>query len=165
MHTYSTIDTGLGKFRLASSPRGITAISPATESRAQFEAAYRKRFGTDAVSGDIPESYRKALELAASGRSFPPVAVDWSHFTEFQRKVLKELTKVPRGKVQTYSWLARRAGNPKAARAVGNAMARNPVPFIIPCHRIVPESGGVGNYGLGKSMKRKLLLLEGAVME
>jgi methylated-DNA-[protein]-cysteine S-methyltransferase len=73
--------------------------------------------------------------------------------------------KVPRGTVRTYSWLARRVGTPKAARAVGNAMARNPVPFIIPCHRIVPESGGVGNYGYGPKLKRRLLMLEGAVIK
>jgi O-6-methylguanine DNA methyltransferase len=75
--------------------------------------------------------------------------------------VLKTLLKVPPGEVRSYSWLARRAGFPNAARAVGSVMARNPVPFILPCHRIVPASGGIGNYGLGKELKRELLMREG----
>ncbi|MEJ2110813.1 MAG: MGMT family protein, partial [Acidobacteriota bacterium] len=69
--------------------------------------------------------------------------------------------KIPAGKTQTYAWLARRSGYPNAARAVGNVMAGNPVPFLLPCHRIVPASGGIGNYGLGKELKRKLLRREG----
>jgi methylated-DNA-[protein]-cysteine S-methyltransferase len=98
---------------------------------------------------------------AAAGRAFNPVPLDLSSFSAFQQKVLKILQQVPRGEVRTYGWLARKAGRPKAARAVGNAMASNPIPFLIPCHRVVPAAGGVGNYGLGSRLKRELLQREG----
>jgi methylated-DNA-[protein]-cysteine S-methyltransferase len=66
--------------------------------------------------------------------------------------------------VQTYAWLARKAGRPRAARAVGNTMARNPIPILIPCHRVVPAAGGIGNYGLGAAVKRALLKREGVAV-
>jgi methylated-DNA-[protein]-cysteine S-methyltransferase len=165
MHSYSKVTTNLGEFRVACSPLGITAVRPAAESPSAFEAAYRKRFGIRPLRGDIPDAYKKALRAALAGQQAPPAAIDWSGFTQFQRKVLKVLLKVPAGKVRSYSWLARRAGFPKAARAVGNVMANNPIPFLIPCHRIVPASGGIGNYGLGKKLKRELLSREGAVLK
>jgi methylated-DNA-[protein]-cysteine S-methyltransferase len=68
---------------------------------------------------------------------------------------------VPRGEVVTYGALAARAGSGKAARAVGTACARNPVPLVVPCHRVVPGSGGIGSYGGGRERKERLLKLEG----
>jgi O-6-methylguanine DNA methyltransferase len=162
MHNYCKIHTELGDFRIACSSLGITAIRPAGEMPAEFEKIYRKRFGTNPVDGAVPGKYKQALLRAVRGRKTSSYTIDWSGFTPFQRKVLKTLLKVPAGKVQSYAWLARRAGFPKAARAVGNVMAHNPIPFLLPCHRIVPASGGIGNYGLGKELKRALLLKEGA---
>lgn len=165
MHLYCKVHTELGAFRIACSPLGITAIRPAGETTAAFEKTYRKRFGTNPVDGTVPEMYKQALVRAVHGQKTPSVAIDWSGFTPFQRKVLKTLLKVPAGNVRSYTWLARRAGFPKAARAVGNVMAKNPIPFLLPCHRIVPTAGGIGNYGLGKEMKRELLLKEGAAIK
>ena len=82
--------------------------------------------------------------------------------TTFQQKILRLLQTIPRGEVRTYAWLARKAGRPRAARAVGNVMAGNPVPWLLPCHRVVPSQGGVGNYAFGSKMKRDLLHREGA---
>lgn len=165
MHKYSKVHTKLGDFRIACSPNGITVIRPAKETARAFETAYMKRFGIRPVHQDVPGAYKQALRRAVQGQPFPQISIDWSGFTQFQQKVLKTLLKVPAGKVQSYSWLARRAGFPKAARAVGNAMANNPIPFLIPCHRIVPASGGTGNYGHGKKIKRELLIKEGAVVK
>ena len=161
MHCYAEVKTDLGVFRVACSPKGITSIHPASQRASAFEKVYKKRFGEYPLNRDIPDTYKKALRAAIKGHPAPSVAVDWTCFTAFQRKVLKRLQKVPAGKVQTYAWLARQVGNPKAARAVGNVMAQNPIPFLIPCHRIVPSSGGIGNYGLGKDLKRELLMREG----
>ena len=165
MHLYCKVHTKIGDFRIACSSKGVTAISPGSETDTAFEATYRKRLGIKPDNGVVPDVYKQALRAAVQGQKTPSVPIDWSGFTPFQEKVLKTLLKVPAGNVQSYSWLARRAGLPKAARAVGNVMANNPVPFLIPCHRIVPASGGVGNYGLGKKLKHELLTREGAVIK
>jgi methylated-DNA-[protein]-cysteine S-methyltransferase len=165
MHYYSEVKTMMGNLRIGCSPKGITAISLADESRAAFEQAYLKRLGVRPQQGGIPERFERAVVKAAAGRAYAPVPLDISGLSEFQAKVLKALQKVPRGSVKTYAWLARQAGRPEAARAVGNTMARNPVPILIPCHRVVPSSGGTGNYGLGKSRKRELLSREGVAID
>jgi methylated-DNA-[protein]-cysteine S-methyltransferase len=79
----------------------------------------------------------------------------------FRRAVLETLRAVPRGQTITYGALAGRAGNPRAYRAAGTACARNPVPIVVPCHRVLPGTGGLGNYGGGPERKRALLELEG----
>jgi len=160
-HFYSEADTEIGRLCIACSAGGITAICPAAARRKELGERYAKRFGVAPEPGEIPESYRRAVVRAAAGCDYDPVAVDLSGLTAFQLKVLKTLQQVPRGQVRTYSWLARKVGKPAAARAVGNAMARNPIPLLLPCHRIVPASGGVGNYGLGIPHKRELLQREG----
>jgi methylated-DNA-[protein]-cysteine S-methyltransferase len=165
MHYYSEVKTAMGDLRIGCGPKGITAIGLAGESRKVFEQAYQKRLGIRPQQGQIPERFKRAVVAAAAGRAYTPVPIDISGISEFQVKVLKALQKVPRGGVRTYAWLAREAGCPGAARAVGSTMARNPVPVLIPCHRVVPSSGGVGNYGLGKSLKRELLLSEGVAVD
>jgi methylated-DNA-[protein]-cysteine S-methyltransferase len=81
--------------------------------------------------------------------------------SEFQSRVLKLVSMVPRGKVTTYKELALALGRPRAFRAVGNALARNPNPVIIPCHRVVRSDGKIGGYKFGERKKAKLLLMEG----
>jgi O-6-methylguanine DNA methyltransferase len=78
----------------------------------------------------------------------------------FTRRVYKAVLKIPLGEVRTYQWVAKRAGNPKAARAVGQILKRNPYPLLIPCHRVVPSTGGTGGYRLGPKKKAALLNLE-----
>ena len=78
----------------------------------------------------------------------------------FTHAVLKAATKIPYGEVRSYGWLAQHLGNPRAARAVGNALARNPIPIIIPCHRVVRSNGNLGGYALGTALKKQLLKLE-----
>ena len=115
----------------------------------------RQRFGREARHANIPGSYAKAVRQAAAGTVTPVVAIDLSSLSEFERKVLLLLRQIPRGEVRSYGWLAREAGRPKAARVVGNIMARNPMPLIL------PAGGGIGNCGFGTALKRDLLLREG----
>jgi len=83
--------------------------------------------------------------------------------TSFQKKVLEVVKTIPYGEARTYKWVAKKMGNPKAARAVGQALKRNPYPVIIPCHRVTRSDGKLGGYLKGTQKKRKLLKKEGAI--
>ena len=80
--------------------------------------------------------------------------------TPFSKKVYKAVLSIPLGEVRTYKWVARRIGNPRACRAVGQALKDNPWPIIIPCHRVIASNGNLGGYSRGIKRKRKLLELE-----
>jgi len=86
--------------------------------------------------------------------------LDWGQGTPFQRKVWQSLQKVPYGETRSYSWLAQQVGRPRAIRAVGNANGKNPFSLVVPCHRIIHKSGGLGGYTGGLHIKRHLLNLE-----
>jgi methylated-DNA-[protein]-cysteine S-methyltransferase len=87
--------------------------------------------------------------------------LDMGQCHDFQKKVLHKLTRIPRGKVVSYGRLAGKAGAPGAARATGTALARNPFPIILPCHRVVKSTGHPGNFGGGQELKEALLRIEG----
>ena len=89
--------------------------------------------------------------------------LDLSELTPFHRRVLLAAAEVPAGKVVSYGEIARRIGRPAGSRAVGQALGRNPVPIVIPCHRVVAAGGQLGGYTGGLDIKRKLLRLEGAL--
>ena len=127
-----------------------------------MEAYMRNEVGVE-VEPDLnpPAGLVAEVENAlAEGRT--DINVDLSCRSDFQRKILAATAAIPKGQVRTYGELAEDVGSPGAARAVGTAMARNPVPLLIPCHRVVPASGGVGHYGGGSNIKRTLLTREGA---
>ena len=88
-----------------------------------------------------------------------------SRLTKFSADVLKQTTKIPRGKVSTYSGLAARSGSPRAARAVGTVLANNPYPIVIPCHRVVRSDGRPGQFGGGSDMKKQMLAREGIILD
>ena len=105
----------------------------------------------------------KQLQAYLAGkRTKFDVELDLSHVTPFRRDVLLECARIPRGTVSTYSDLARRVKRPNAYRAVGHTMATNPIPIVIPCHRVVGVNNDLTGFGGGLAMKRKLLALEGA---
>ena len=93
-------------------------------------------------------------------RAFFSVPVDLSGAPDFQKKVLAAARRIPFGEVRPYAWVARRIGHPRAVRAVGTALGRNPVPFIVPCHRVLQTGGGLGGYLFGTDVKSRLLSLE-----
>ena len=82
--------------------------------------------------------------------------------THFEKKVYTVVKNIPVGEVKTYAWVAKKAGKPKAARAVGNALNKNPFPVIVPCHRVVHSDGSIGEYAFGRDLKSKLLEIENA---
>jgi O-6-methylguanine DNA methyltransferase len=159
---YAAVQTALGIVWVACNARGITRIDPSGGDPASFEEICEKHLGHRPVKGEMPPAYANAIRKAASGQSPSTVRVDLSGLTTFEQTVLKLLRQIPRGEVRPYGWLAREAGNPAAVRAVGNAMAHNPVPLLLPCHRVVPSAGGIGKYAFGTPLKRTLLMKEGA---
>lgn len=119
---------------------------------------------TDATARRICEQARAELdEFFAGERSFFAVPVDLGAIPAFQRSVLEVAQQIPSGEVRSYQWIATRIRRPGAARAVGTALGRNPVPLIVPCHRVLRSDGSLGGYALGVERKRQLLLLESAL--
>ena len=132
----------------------------------EFSSSYCRRYGRSLRAATLPEALRKDVTAALEGKGVDKPRVDWpEELTPLERDVLSLLPRIPRGEVRTYEWVARQVGRPRAVRAVGNILARNAVPLIVPCHRVVPSSGGIGNYAFGGPMKRELLRLEGVDVE
>jgi O-6-methylguanine DNA methyltransferase len=98
-----------------------------------------------------------------AGNASAPLRFDLSAVSPFGRAVLTKALEIPRGEVRPYSWIAREIGRPLAVRAVGSALARNPIPLLIPCHRVVRNDGTAGQYIFGTAAKRALLSAEGAL--
>jgi len=162
---YAEVETELGRMWVGFNARGITMLYPTAYAPAAFETLYERRIGRRPLRSAIPESYTRAVQRAALGKVPADVPLDLSSLSPFERKVLLLLRRIPRGEVRPYAWLAREAGQPSAVRAVGNTMARNPVPLLLPCHRIVPAAGGIGNYAFGTALKRELLRKENTPVE
>lgn len=149
-----------GDVWVAFSERGIRMIDPA-ESLDDVRRRYAKRFGRILEPGTIPAALRRQVVDALNGEGVDRPRVDLEDAKELEHDVLQMLTRIPRGEVRTYAWVARQVGRPRAVRAVGNIVAKNAVPFLLPCHRVVPASGGTGQYAFGSEMKRDLLKREG----
>lgn len=161
---YARFDAPQGTVHVAWSSDGIRRIRLGG-SRDEFEKEYRKRLGRDLHCSALDQGTREAIEEALRGQGEGDVNVDLSGMTDFERRVLTILREIPAGEVRTYAWVAKEAGRPSASRAVGNTCAKNPIPFVVPCHRVVPSSGGVGSYGYGPAMKRSLLRAEGVAVD
>lgn len=149
---------------VAFSDRGLTMIH-AGGSEEEFRSRYCDRLDRGLEPDTLPEKLARQVSAALTGAGVDKPAVDFGEATEFERAVLEILTRIPRGEVRTYSWVAQQAGRPGAIRAVGNICARNVLPFVVPCHRVVPTSGGIGNYAFGSPMKKELLSREGVPVE
>ena len=152
-------DSPLGEVYVGVSERGVRLVGRAT-SPEEFARRYRERFGHLLSWGTDERTYRLAERVAAvfAGEQ-AEVPADLSGTTPFQRQVLEVVKGIPRGEVRPYAWVAREAGSPKASRAVGSVMANNPVPLLIPCHRVVRNDGTIGQYAFGA--EKKVGLLEG----
>lgn len=157
---YSTPKLEFGHITVISSDKGLTNLFFDGEEFQRFKA---KLNGNKLTLGGKAEIAAREIELYLRGelRNFGS-QLDITSGTSFQMKVWKELIEIPYGKVNTYKELASNIGNPNAFRAVGNAVGSNPIPIIIPCHRIV-ASNGLGGYSAGLRIKMMLLKLEGAI--
>ena len=160
---YDFADSPVGTLLVAANARGLCRISFDPEPERELETLARA-FGARVLRSPGPvDGVRRELDEYFEGerREFD-LPVDLTPLPDFQQQVLRELVLVPYGHVDTYGALARRVGRPRAARAVGGALNRNPIPIVVPCHRIVGSTGSLVGYGGGLERKRLLLDLEHA---
>ena len=137
---------------------GVDTGEPFEEVRTRIESRLRR----PVVAGDAPPWLRDTLdEFFKTWSVDVDKVIDVEDLTPFEQAALKAAAKIPPGEVRSYSWVASQIGRPRAARAVGQVMARNPLPLLFPCHRVVDASGDLHNYGYGLEMKARLLKLEG----
>jgi methylated-DNA-[protein]-cysteine S-methyltransferase len=163
---FASVDSPLGPLMVAATPKGLVRVS------------YTEFRGDDEVLEDLArmvsprvleapgrlDGVRRELDEYFEGRRHHfDVPVDWALTAPgFRSRALHAVARIPYGKTKTYAEIAKSAGNERAFRAAGTACGRNPIPLIVPCHRVVQSGGGIGNYGGGPEMKRALLDLEGA---
>jgi methylated-DNA-[protein]-cysteine S-methyltransferase len=161
---FTSMDSPVGPIMLAATPRGLVRIS--------FGRMYdREHFVAQLVTLsprvlEAPryfDAIRRELDEYFEGRRTRfDLPLDWSLTGGFCRRVLRETARIPYGKVSTYRDVAAAAGNPRASRAAGNALGANPIPIVVPCHRVLRTGGALGGYGGGPDVKEFLLKLEGA---
>jgi methylated-DNA-[protein]-cysteine S-methyltransferase len=162
---YADVDSPFGRLLVAGTDRGIVKLGlpnlPADEVLTEL---------VERISPRVLEAprrldgARRELEAYFEGKLHDfGVPVDWRLSHGFRNKALHAVARIPYGETRSYSEIARDAGNPRAFRAAGTACGSNPVPLIVPCHRVVQAGGAPGNYGGGPEMKRALLTFEGAL--
>lgn len=157
-------ETPFGTMRVASSPLGLVELSWRERDDSSFVAQLERRYVTAPVVCDcdhLRPVEDQLLEYFARRRHGFDIPVDLGGLTPFQQDVLRAATGLEFGEVATYTDIARRIGNPLASRAVGNALGRNPVAIVVPCHRVVRSDGTLGGYTGGLEYKEALLDIEG----
>ncbi len=157
---YDVVESPVGELRIAMTDRGLCRISYFAE---DFEEALARQFGLRVLRLPLDDVRRELDEYFEGRRRTFDLPLDL-RVARFPADVLRELALVPYGETDTYGALAARAGNPRAARAVGTVMNRNPIPIVLPCHRIVGANGALTGYAGGLDVKRHLLQLEGAML-
>ncbi len=146
---------------VGASQRGIAELGLGRKRRKAGNGRSQKNDGARGRRWAAAARKELAAYFAGQSRSFS-TPCDIAGLPRFTRAVLRITARIPYGEVRSYRWVARKLRKPKATRAVGNALARNPIPIIIPCHRVVRSDGSLGGYALGLDWKRRLLELESA---
>lgn len=161
--TYWRLESPVGPVFIAHSKAGISMVTRA-KSAAEFEREFHRRFGRLVhPETTVPPASVRALVENLRGKGRPELRFDLRGLSEFEQAVLMKALEIPPGEVRPYSWIAKEIGRPGAVRATGSALAKNPVPLLIPCHRVVRSDGHIGQYSLGGPRnKRTLLEAEGA---
>ena len=157
-------DSPFGAMRVAASGAGLVALSWQDESDDPFVAGLERRYRSTPVVCDtdrLAPAEEQLTEYFGRRRPRFDLLVDLTALGDFQRAVLDAASRLEFGETVTYTEIARRIGRPKASRAVGSALGRNPVPIIVPCHRVVRTDGTLGGYTGGLRYKRTLLDIEG----
>jgi methylated-DNA-[protein]-cysteine S-methyltransferase len=165
---YATLDSPVGTLLLASTPTGLVRlayIDHADEESVLADLATQVSPRVLAAPRKLDESRRELDEYFAGHRQGFEIPIDWSLTRGFGRRVLQATALIPFGSVSSYKQIAAQAGSPRGSRAAGNALGSNPIPIVVPCHRVLHASGGLGGYTGGLERKRLLLGVEGALIQ
>ena len=160
--SYSCLDSPFGPVFIAENIMGVCLVTLSKISDTKFQSLLKKRFRKNVIRDDKRlKNVIHELSSYFNGQriNFRSI-LDLSIGTEFQRKVWKKVSEIPYGEQRAYKWIADEIGNPHAVRAVGNAVGKNPVPPIIPCHRVIRSDGKLGGFSSGIALKKWLLRLE-----
>jgi O-6-methylguanine DNA methyltransferase len=158
------VESPIGTVYVAYNGRGVSMLLPA-ENAEEFAGAFARRFGRPVRATDAPaETIARAVRRTLRGER-ATLDYDLRGLSDFERATLLKAAEIPRGEVRPYAWIAREIGRPGAVRAVGSALGRNPVPLLIPCHRVILSDGTPGNYALGREAKAAVLAAEGVAAD
>jgi methylated-DNA-[protein]-cysteine S-methyltransferase len=163
--SYGTIDSPFGALLLAATKRGVVRLAFPEEGVDSVLDALAQRLSPRIVESPAPlEQARRELDeyFAGRRRNFE-LALDWTLIGPFGQRVLHAASAIPYGGVLSYAEVASEAGSPRGSRAAGSALGANPIPIVIPCHRVLRKGGALGGYAGGLDRKRWLLELEGAI--
>ena len=161
MKIYSfQFQTPFGSFCLRATSKGLYSLEPAGTARRNPSSKSKK--GTPPRLHSLLKqcAWKVRSYLAGEKVEFHRYPLDWTGLAAFEQRVLRELRKIPWGRTENYQFLAEKAERPKAARSVGRILHLNRLPFIVPCHRIVPKKGGLGGFSRGVRWKKRLLKIE-----
>jgi methylated-DNA-[protein]-cysteine S-methyltransferase len=163
--TYASADSPFGALLLAATKKGLVRVAFPEEDVDTVLERLAQRLSPRIVEASAPlEGARRELDeyFAGERREFD-LPLDWSLMAPFTRRVLRFTAAIPYGSVSSYQHAAAAAGSPRGSRAAGNALGSNPIPIVVPCHRVLRSGGALGGYGGGLDRKRWLLGLEGAL--
>jgi methylated-DNA-[protein]-cysteine S-methyltransferase len=161
---YATVDSPVGRLLVATTPRGLVRLAylddPDDEETTLLDLAARVSPRILSAPGRLDGPRRELDEYFAGRLTHFQTPVDWALTHGFTQRVLRATAQIPFGAVSTYKQVATQAGSPRGHRAAGNALGANPIPIVVPCHRVLHSGGGLGGYTGGLERKRKLLAVE-----
>jgi len=164
---YATTDSPFGRLLLAQTKRGLVRVGLPNQDTDLLLADLSARVSPRVLEAPAAlDEVRRELDLYFAGKldSFD-LPLDWRLSSGFRQRVLRAIDRIPYGQTRTYTEMARKAGNERAVRAAGSACGSNPIPLVVPCHRVLRTGGALGGYGGGLPMKQSLLELEGVLDE
>jgi methylated-DNA-[protein]-cysteine S-methyltransferase len=164
---YTTTDSPFGTLLLAQTPRGLVRVGLPNQDSEELLVELSARVSPRVLEAPAEfDEVRRELDLYFEGKldSFD-LPLDWRLSGGFRQRVLRAINRIPYGQTRSYTEMARKAGNERAVRAAGTACGSNPIPLVVPCHRVLRTGGALGGYGGGLPMKEALLQLEGVLDE
>lgn len=162
---YTRADSPFGPLLLATTSRGLVRVGLPNQDADALLVDLADRVSPRVLEAPAElDEVRRELDLYFEGKlDHFDLPLDWRLSSGFRRRVLRAIDRIPYGQTRSYTEMARRAGNERAVRAAGSACGSNPIPLVVPCHRVLRTSGALGGYGGGLPMKQALLELEGVL--